>query len=328
MSLVEAAALTKVYRNTVKQPGLRGTFRNLMHSEFAEKVAVDQVSFKMREGQMLACIGENGAGKSTLIKMLVGILGPTGGSVRVYGQNPMQHHTDYLRKIGVVFGQKTNMWWDIPVIESYNAMRVIYKIDPTQFSRTFDRVVGALNLDDVLSSPARKLSLGQRMRADIGMVFLHSPRILFLDEPTIGLDINVKYAIRAFLREMNKETGVSVLLTSHDLSDIDQICDDALVLSKGRVFYDGGLDELKSKFASRKVVTIAGNPKGDIKQLLPDVALSHEGRKAQISYDVAQYASEEVLSAISKCYDIDDITIQEPGIDYVVSEIFKRGAST
>jgi ABC-2 type transport system ATP-binding protein len=189
-------------------------------------------------------------------------------------------------------------------------------------------VVSALELSSILNTPARKLSLGQRMKADIGMVFLHSPRILFLDEPTIGLDINVKYALRQFIREMNREMGVSVLLTSHDLADIDQICDDALVLSKGKIFYQGSLDALKSNYASRKVVTITGQPKGDIAALLPDVELSREGRKSRISYDVHRYQSEALLAAISKCYDIDNITIQEPGIDYVVSEIFKRGASS
>ena len=327
MSLIEAKGLTKIYRNSVKQPGVWGAVRSLLRTEYVEKLAVDEATFSMEEGQLLACIGENGAGKSTLIKMLVGILGPTRGSVQVYGTDPMKHHNEYLRKIGVVFGQKTNMWWDIPVIESYNAMRVIYKVPEAQFKRTFDDVADVLELGPILNTPARKLSLGQRMKADIGMVFLHSPRILFLDEPTIGLDINVKYAIRQFIREMNARTGISVLLTSHDLSDIDQICDDAIVLSKGKIFYQGGLDQLKSEYATRKIVTIAGQPKGDIAQLLPGAQLHTEGRRAQISYDVHEYQPEAVLAAISKCYDIDDITIQEPGIDYVVSEIFKRGAA-
>ena len=328
MSLIVTDKLTKVYRSNIKQPGIKGTLKNLFHAEYVDKVAVDQATFTMEEGQLLACIGENGAGKSTLIKMLVGILGQTSGDVSVYGQNPMKHHAEYLRKIGVIFGQKTNMWWDIPVIESYNAMKVIYKVPADQFKKTMDRVTDILDLAPILNSPARKLSLGQRMKADIGMIFLHSPRILFLDEPTIGLDINVKIAIRQFIREMNKETGVSVLLTSHDLADIDQICDDTLVLSKGKIFYQGGLDDLKHEYASRKIVTIQGSQKADIMALLPDVNLSSEGRKARLDYDINQYQSEAVLSAISKCYDIEDINIQDPGIDHVVSEIFKRGASS
>lgn len=326
MNLIAADDLTKVYRTNVKQPGLKGTVRNLFKSEWIEKTAVDGISFTMREGDSLACIGENGAGKSTLIKMLVGILNPTRGSVKVYGQNPMRHHAEYLRKIGVVFGQKTNLWWDIPVVESYNAVQVLYKLEKAAFQRTRDEVVAALDLEPILSSPARKLSLGQRMRADIGMVLLHEPRILFLDEPTIGLDINVKYAIRSFIRRVNREKGVSVLLTSHDLNDIEQISDDALVLSQGRIFYNGSLNDLKSRYATKKTVLIAGAPKGDIASALPGASLSLDGRKAKIVYDISEYSSEAVLQAVSKCYDIEDITIEEIGIDQVVSEIFKQGA--
>ena len=326
MPLIDAKSLRKVYRTNVKQPGLRGALHNLFHSEWKEKAAIDDITFSVEEGASLACIGENGAGKSTLVKMLVGILSPTEGTVSVYGQDPMRHHTDYLRKIGVVFGQKTNLWWDIPVIESYNAVQVLYKLDKAQWQRTLDTVVDRLSLSPILASPARKLSLGQRMKADIGMALLHSPRILFLDEPTIGLDINVKHAIRQFLREMNRETGVTIFLTSHDLDDIDQICDDALVLSNGRVFYQGGLDQLKQRYAASKVVTIAGECRQDIKGLLPAVMLSVDGRKTRITYDVRQYDSNEILQAISRCYNVEDITIQEPGIDDVVSRIFEEGA--
>ena len=326
MSLIEANELTKVYQTTVKAPGIKGTLKNLFHAEKQYKTAVDHLSFTMNEGDALACIGENGAGKSTLIKMLVGILSPTSGQVRVYGGDPMRHHTDYLRKIGVVFGQKTNLWWDIPVIESYLAVQVLYKLDKVQFKRTMDMVVDYLDLSPILDSPARKLSLGQRMKADIGLVFLHSPRVLYLDEPTIGLDINVKHAIRQFIRRMNRETGVSVLLTSHDLADIDQICDDALVMSKGRMYYHGGLTALKSQFAARKVVTIAGEATGDIQLRLPEADVFIEGRKTRISYDSAAYESDAVLEAISACYHVEDITIEGPGIDYVISEIYRQGA--
>ncbi len=326
MPLIEAEQLRKVYRVSVKQPGLKGAVKSLYHTDWRETAAVDGITFTMDEGESMACIGENGAGKSTLIKMLVGILRPTRGMVRVYGQNPMDHHSAYLRKIGVVFGQKTNLWWDIPVLESYRAVQVLYRLDKASFQKTMGRVVDLLDLSPILSSPARKLSLGQRMKADIGMVFLHSPRVLYLDEPTIGLDINVKHTIRQFIRRMNRETGVSVLLTSHDLDDIDQICDTALVLSKGKTYYRGGLTELKHRFAARKVVTIAGEAISDIQALLPLAQVNLEGRKARLSYDVSTYTSVEILAAVSKCYEIDDIAIQEPGINDVVSRIFAQGS--
>ncbi len=326
MPLIEATDLVKIYRTAIKQPGVRGALRGLVRTEWKETAAIDGVTFTMDEGESMACIGENGAGKSTLIKMLVGILSPTGGTARVYGDDPMAHHTAYLRKIGVVFGQKTNLWWDIPVIESYHAVQVLYRLDKAAFQKTMDAVVDLLGLAPILTSPARKLSLGQRMKADIGMVFLHSPRALYLDEPTIGLDINVKHTIRQFIRQMNRETGVSVLLTSHDLDDIDQICDTALVLAKGRVYYRGALGELSRRFAARKVVIIAGGATGDITALLPMAEVAVEGRKTRVAYDQSAYTSQEVLAAVSACYDIEDITIQEPGIDYVVSQIFAQGA--
>lgn len=243
--MIEVTNVRKIYRTNIKKPGLKGAFENLFHSEWMEKAAIDGVSFRIKEGQALACIGENGAGKSTLIKMMIGILTPTEGEIKAYGKNPRQAGNEYLRKIGVIFGQKSNLWTDIPVIESYEAVKTLYKLDKQMYRKNFDMVVELLDLAPILQSPARKLSLGQRMRADIGMVFLHEPELLFLDEPTIGLDINVKHIIRGFLRQMNQEKGVSIFLTSHDLDDIDEICEDTIVLSNGKLIFDGSLEELK-----------------------------------------------------------------------------------
>lgn len=323
--LIETSALRKVYRTNVKEPGLKGTMKNLFHAKWEEKAAVDDLSFQMEAGQALACIGENGAGKSTLIKMLIGILTPTSGTVRVYGQDPRERSRGYLRRIGVIFGQKSNLWVDIPVEESYRAVQTLYKVEPAQFKRNYDRVVELLSLGPILSSPARKLSLGQRMKADIGMVFLHSPDILYLDEPTIGLDINVKHSIRSFLRQMNREEGVSIFLTSHDLDDIDEICDDAIVLSKGKLFYDGTLAQLKQLYIQDKTVTVVGRQRQPLQPLLPNVRITVDGRKTKICYAKEAYSSEVVMQAISKAFEIEDITIQEPGIDEVVSRIFSQG---
>ena len=326
MALIEVTDASKVYRTSIKNPGLKGAFQSLFHTEWREKVAVDNVSFSMEAGESLACIGENGAGKSTLIKMLVGILTPTRGSINVYGKNPMDRHREYLRNISVMFGQKTNLWTEIPVIESYNAIQVLYKVAPDEFKRNMDMVVELLDLAPILSSPARKLSLGQRMKADIGLVFLHSPSILYLDEPTIGLDINVKHTIRQFLRTMNREKGVSIFLTSHDLDDIDEISDKVLVLSQGKVYYHGALTDLKTRFASRKTIQIAGTMNEDIRALLPDVLVAVDGRKTRMEYEAEEYTPEEILAAVSKCFTIEDISIQEPDIDHVVSQIFREGS--
>lgn len=320
--MIEARGLKKIYRTNVKKPGLKGAIENLFHSEWREKAAVDDISFHVEEGKALACIGENGAGKSTLIKMMIGILTPTAGEIKVFGQNPRKAGTEYLRNIGVVFGQKSNLWTDIPVIESYQAVKTLYKLDKNSFQSNYEMVVELLDLEPILSSPARKLSLGQRMRADIGMVFLHNPKLLYLDEPTIGLDINVKHTIRAFLRRMNQEKGISIFLTSHDLDDIDEICDDAIVLSKGKVVYDGTLDNLKHRFVRDKMVQVTGRRKKNPEELLPRARISVEGRITKIVYHTEDYSSEQVLSAVLQSFETSDITIQEPDIDEVVSRIF------
>lgn len=325
MPLIEAENLTKVYRQNVKQPGMKGALRSLVKTEWTEKTAVDHVSFTMEEGESLACIGENGAGKSTLIKMLVGIMNPTSGTAKVYGENPMQHHEAYLRKIGVIFGQKTNLWFDIPVIESYRAAQVLYKLDPALFEKNMRMVTELLELGPILGSPARRLSLGQRMKADIGMIFLHSPKLLYLDEPTIGLDINIKFTIRNFIRKMNQENGVSVLLTSHDLDDIEQICDNAIVLSKGKVFYHGSLLELRDRYATTRLITVKGAVVGDIAAASPDIAVEHEGITTKLTFDVRRHTASEMMDIVSRYFDVQDITIEEPGIDHVVSRIFTEG---
>lgn len=323
--MIDVKDLKKVYQINVKKPGLKGAVENLFHSEWREKVALKDISFHMNERQALACIGENGAGKSTLIKMMIGILTPTEGEVRVFGKDPGKGGREYLKNIGVVFGQKTNLWTDIPVIESYNAIKTLYKLDHARFRQNFDRVVEMLDMSELLSSPARKLSLGQRMKADIGLVFLHDPKLLFLDEPTIGLDINIKHTIRTFLREMNREKGTGIFLTSHDLDDIDEICDDAIVLSRGSVIYEGALEDLKHRYVHDRMIKVVGEKTEDIRRILPDAKITVEGRTNKIIYSQKQYTSEQVLNAVSRSFLIEDITIQEPDIDEVVSRIFSKG---
>ena len=301
---------------------------NHIVKEFSGVRALDDVNLKVRRGEIHALCGENGAGKSTLIKVLIGILTPTAGEVRVFGKDPRKGGRAYLREIGVVFGQKSNLWIDIPVIESYHAVQTLYRLDRQAFQRNLDQIVELLELEPLLSSPARKLSLGQRMRADIGMVFLHEPKLLFLDEPTIGLDINVKHTIRTFLRRMNQEKGTGILLTSHDLDDIDEICDDAVVLSKGKLIYDGTLDQLKHQYVTEKMVRVTGREREEIRLLLPEARITAEGRTTKVVYQPQQYSSEEVLHAVTRAFEIEDITIQEPDIDEVVSRIFQKGEGT
>jgi ABC-2 type transport system ATP-binding protein len=322
MNFIEVQDLTKIYRLPVKEHGLRGAFKALVHQQYLEKTAINHINISLAAGEALACIGENGSGKSTLIKMLVGILTPTTGSVRALGGNPADHKESYLRQIGVIFGQKTNLWWDIPVIESFRAIRSLYKLSPSPFEDTLKMVTELLDLKDILNIPARRLSLGQRMRADIAMVLLHRPKILFLDEPTIGLDINVKYKIRAFLRKINQDEGVSILLTSHDLDDIVQVCDNALILSEGRIIYRGSLSRLQEMYVRRKVVKITGELRDDIRRFLPGVEVDTQGRITSIHYDYDAIPSSVLLEVINTCFDISDLTIQGPDIEEIVARIF------
>ncbi|MDR1057649.1 MAG: ATP-binding cassette domain-containing protein [Coxiellaceae bacterium] len=321
--MIEVSNLSKAYRINVKEPGLRGVAKSLFHTKWIEKIAIDNITFNVQEGQSLACIGENGAGKSTLIKMLIGILKPTNGLITVYGKNPRLDRTEYLRNIGVIFGQKSNLWIDIPVIESYNATQVLYKLDKDSFRKKLDMVTDLLELSSILTIPARKLSLGQRMKADIGLVFLHNPQILYLDEPTIGLDINVKHTIRSFLRKMNKEQHTSIILTSHDLDDIDEICTSAIILSKGAIIYDGTIENLKHSYVKDKMVKIKGIQIGKMLSTLNDIKIVNEGNYTKIFYNTEKYTSEQILTSISKAFIVEDITIQDPDIDEVVSKIFQ-----
>lgn len=292
-----------------------------------EKKALDGVNVKLKKGQALACIGENGAGKSTLIKCALGILSPTSGTVRLFGEDPRYQKKYCMQKVGVVFGQKTNLWTDIPVIESYHAVKKIYKVDNNIFKRNYEMVMELLELKDIINTPARKLSLGQRMRADIGLVLLHGPELLFMDEPTLGLDINVKHTIRKFLRQLNQCEHTSIFLTSHDLDDIDEICDEAMVISKGKEAYNGTLAELKKVYAYRHIIRISGIKKGNILSRFPLANLIEKDNQSVITWNKSDYSVQEVITEIFKVYEVENIEVREPDIDEIVSRIFTEGVS-
>lgn len=319
--MLQIEKLEKCYKIKEK----RAIFHNTKSKE--EKKALDGINIDLKEGQALACIGENGAGKSTLIKCALGILSPTSGSVRLFGEDPRRNKKYCMQKVGVVFGQKTNLWIDIPVIESYKAVKQIYKVDNDTFKRNYEMVMELLALKDIIDVPARRLSLGQRMRADIGLVLLHGPELLFMDEPTLGLDINVKYTIRKFLRQLNQQEKTSIFLTSHDLDDIDEICDDAIVISNGKQIYSGKLDELKNVYADKHIIKISGLKTGNILSLFPGVKLTEKENQSIISWDKSCYSVQDVINGVFRMYSVDDIEVREPDIDEVVSRIFTEGVS-
>lgn len=246
--VIEVQNLKKDYKIAKKSSGLAGQLKHLIKPRFETLEAVKGISFHIKEGESVAFLGANGAGKSTTIKMLTGIMRPSEGVIRIMGKDPFSNRIDNARRIGVVFGQKTQLWWDIPVIESFNLLKNIYSLSDQQYSRNMEKFCSILGLNDFLMQPARKLSLGQRVRADLAASLLHEPPILFLDEPTIGVDVTAKQKIYAFLREINQERKTTILLTSHDMKDLESLCQRLIILEKGKILFDDSIKNLFDKY--------------------------------------------------------------------------------
>jgi ABC-2 type transport system ATP-binding protein len=246
-TVIRTRDLRKTFRVARRRPGLVGGLRSLVNPIVEDVVAVDGVNLQIRTGEMVACLGPNGAGKSTTIKMLTGILVPSGGTVAVFGVEPHRQRRAVAQRIGVVFGQRTQLWWDLPLRDSFDLLRYIYRIPPKRFAHNLDQFADLLGLDEFIDTPVRQLSLGQRMRGDLAAALLHDPEVLYLDEPTIGLDVVAKHRVRSFLRDLNHQRGVTVLLTTHDMSDVERLCSRLVIIDHGRLLYDGGLDEMRAR---------------------------------------------------------------------------------
>ncbi|QKW06739.1 ATP-binding cassette domain-containing protein [Streptomyces sp. NA04227] len=283
--------------------------------------AVDSLSFEVARGEMVGYIGPNGAGKSTTIKMLTGILTPSGGTLRVAGIDPSRERTRLARRIGVVFGQRTTLWWDLPLIDSYRLMHRMYRIPEARFRENLDRCVELLELGELLDVPVRQLSLGQRMRGDIAAALLHDPEILYLDEPTIGLDVLSKAKVRSFLAELNAERGTTVLLTTHDLTDIEQLCGRVMVIDHGRLMYDGPLDGLHEAGESERTLVV------DLERELPplDVAgarvVRTEGPRQWLAFPAATSAA-PLVAEVAARYPLVDLSVREPDIEAVIARMY------
>jgi ABC-2 type transport system ATP-binding protein len=286
--------------------------------------AVRDLTFGVEKGEMVGYIGPNGAGKSTTIKMLTGILVPTSGHLRVAGLEPSADRTALARRIGVVFGQRTTLWWDLPLRDSFELLQKIYRVEPTRHRRTLAEYVELLDLGDLLDTPVRQLSLGQRMRGDITAALLHDPEILYLDEPTIGLDVVSKGRLREFLRTLNAERGTTLMLTTHDLQDIEALCDRVIVIDRGTAVYDGPLAGLHSRGGSRRTLVV------DLVDEAPPIVVPGaetrrvEGPRQWLSFPTGASAA-PIVSAVAASYDVADLSIQEPDIEDVIREIYVSG---
>lgn len=332
MNAIEVKDLRKTFKVQKNREGLKGAFADLFKREYSEVTAVKDISFTIPQGEICGYIGENGAGKSTTIKMLTGILVPTAGSLTVGGYVPYVERERFVQNIGVVFGQRSQLWWDIGVIESFQLLRKVYRVSEHDFKKRLDELVERLSLQDLLNRPVRKLSLGQRMRCELVAALLHNPSILFLDEPTIGLDIVVKSEIREFLKGMNSEHGTTILLTTHDLQDIEALCSRVIMLDDGRIIYDGGLEELKQTWGTGREVVFQFGFATKLEQLqawtegmpVTWTAENDLGAKAWIPLETNV---SDVLGRVVGKADITDIKIIETNTDDIVRSIYQSGSA-
>lgn len=329
MNVIEAQGLTKSYRVSVKEPGLRGAVKHLFKPNHQEKMAVNGISLAVKEGEAVAYVGPNGAGKSTTIKMLTGILVPTSGKVLVDGLIPSKHRMENAMKIGVVFGQRTQLWWDLPIVESFELLKDIYEIPDAIYKQNMERFTELLGLDSFLHSPARRVSLGQRMRADLAAALLHNPRIVYLDEPTIGLDIAVKERIRAFIKEMNQDSSTTIMLTTHDLVDIEEICNRLIIIDQGSIIYDGDVTTVKQLYAKERTIHFQVERSAAaleaIVASLPGATLIHEESKSfSLRFDKDEISASEIARCMMNQLEVVDFHIDEPKIDHVIRKVYNH----
>lgn len=321
---IEVDNLNKKFITKQKESGLKGSFKALFKPKYKEIHAVDNISFKIKKGELVAFIGPNGAGKSTTIKMLAGILYPTSGEARVSGFVPWQKRKNLAFKIGSVFGQKPQLWYHLPAIDTFDLLSKIYELDDKEYKKRLDYLVNLFEIQEIINTPVRKLSLGQRMRCEIVGSLLHKPEILFLDEPTIGLDIVAKQKIRELIMELNKKEKVTILLTSHDTQDIEHLCKRIIIINHGKVIYDGPVEKLKQDYLNNKIISIKLEEEFKGFKLNGVRIVNHEKYSAILEIDTKKISIKKLISELMSKYEILDITIANTPIEEVIAEIYNK----
>ena len=329
-AIIEVHDLVKDFRTFRRREGVMGALQNLFVREYLTVHAVDHITFSIARGEMVGYIGANGAGKSTTIKILTGILSPSGGRVVANGFVPYRERRRYTRNIGVVFGQRTQLWWDIAVVESFKLLKEIYEIPDADYRRRLDFFSEMLNVKAYLHTPVRKLSLGERMRCDLAASLLHNPPLLFLDEPTIGLDVVAKERIREFLKEINRTEGTTVLLTTHDLSDIEELSQRIIIIDKGRILFDGDLEQMKRRLAKYNQVKFFLKDRSQIARL---AEIQTNGIVCEpvdeltylIRFDRDEHPTADVIREIVNTLEVRDVLVEEEPIEEIVKRIYLRG---
>jgi ABC-2 type transport system ATP-binding protein len=323
MTVIQVKELSKVFKIPKKEPGFSGAVRGLFRPRYEDKTAVNQISFKVDAGEIVGYIGVNGAGKSTTIKMLTGVLMPSGGSVKVLGRDPHRQRVDNARDIGVVFGQRTQLWWDLALIESLNLIAKIYSVHPVKYRLMLDQFTETLELDELLKVPVRNMSLGQKMRSELAAALIHEPKVVYLDEPTIGLDLIVKERIRDFIKAQCVAKGMTVILTTHDLGDIEELCKRVIIIDDGRIIYDGPIETIKKRFGKYREITF--ETVEQIKTIdVPEGAelLSTDDRKVQVRFDRTLSSASKVAGAVMNQIEVRDFSLSEPELADIVKQIY------
>jgi ABC-2 type transport system ATP-binding protein len=329
MSIIKVEDLHKQYRQRKGREGFSGAVKDLFHREYNLIQAVDGISFSVEKGEIIGYIGPNGAGKSTTVKMLVGILVPSSGRVEVSGLVPYKKRKENARHIGVVLGQRTQLWWDIPVWETLNLMRYIYDVPEKQYKENLKLFADVLELKSFIHSPVRQLSLGQRMRAEICCSLLHNPDILYLDEPTIGLDVLVKERVREFIKEINRIHGTTVILATHDMTDIESLCSRVMVINLGRVIYDGSLEDMRRKWGTE--TTIEADISGDVRDLgqlyrLGITDYERDNKRIRIRYNTNKIESSVVLKWLLDKSEVQYLNVNGTPIEEIIRKIYRMAA--
>ena len=327
MPIIETRDLRKVFRSVKRTPGALGAIKTLFSRETVERVAVEGVTMSLEAGELVGYIGPNGAGKSTTIKMLTGILVPTSGEIHVAGLVPHLERKKNARNIGVVFGQRSQLYWDLPLVESFELLRAIYAVPRDRYKANMAEFTELLEMGDFMNTPVRQLSLGQRMRGDFAAAMLHDPRIVYLDEPTIGLDVLAKEAIREFVARVNAERGTTFILTTHDLTDVERLCKRIVLIDEGRVIYDGGVEGIKEQYGTHRtlVVSLAGDPSN---VAVADAELeSREGNVVRLRFDRKAISADQLIRRVTERYAVNDVSIEEPELESIIRRIYVEGYS-
>lgn len=323
-TLIKFDGISKDFKVVKRQKGLAGAFKSLFKRETTIKHALSDVSFEIAEGDIVGYIGPNGAGKSTTIKIMSGILTPTSGHAEIAGYVPWKNRKEYVKNIGVVFGQRSQLWWDVPVIDSFELLKTIYKIDDQTYNKNLELLTNKLNLKEVLNVPLRQLSLGQKMKCEIAGSLLHSPKILFLDEPTIGLDAVTKLAVRQFVKEINRDLGVTVILTTHDMSDIEALTNKIILIGKGKILFNGSFSEIKRKYGAEKTINVEFEKEYKDAKLDGYELISHDKNIATYKTTDPNFHINDFIKTASQKFLVKDLSITSLNVEQILAKLYKE----